>query len=340
MQYSRLGSSGLQVSRLGLGAMNFGTPGWGCDRDEAAAIVGLYRDAGGTFFDTANVYGAGASEEILGDLLRHDRDEVVVATKVGMTLAQGPNTGGLSRKNIRNSLEGSLRRLGTDYVDLLQVHHYDDAVPMEETLEALDELVGAGLIRYAGCSNFHAWQIAEAVGLANLPGRVRFVAAQMMYNLIRRDVEHQHVEAAAHLQVALIAYGPLHSGMLAGGWTHRAEIPRESRIAAHPEVYLADEERAFAITTEVVRCADELGCTPGQLALAWVYGRAGFTGVLTAAQSREELAQQLVALELDVPEATLRSLDEVSALPIGYPTDFYRRHRAREQVRHAAASGS
>jgi 1-deoxyxylulose-5-phosphate synthase len=185
MEHRKLGRSGLEVSRICLGAMNFGTPGWGCDRDAAAAIVAVYRDAGGSVFDTADVYGAGASEQILGDLLRGARDEVVVATKVGLSLTPGPNRAGTSAKHIRTSVEASLRRLGTDYIDLYQLHNYDTAVPLEESLTAMDDLVRAGKVRYVGCSNYFAWQIAEAMGTAASRGLTGLVSAQMMYNLIR-----------------------------------------------------------------------------------------------------------------------------------------------------------
>lgn len=296
-------------------------------------IVATYRDAGGTFFDTADVYGDGASEEILGSLFGKERDEVVIASKVGMSLASGPDPAGLSRKHIRTALERSLRRLRTDYVDLYQVHHYDDAVPIEETLGVLDDLVRAGSIRYAGCSNFFAWQMAEAAGVSKALGTTPFVSAQVMYNLVRRDVEEQHIEAAARLSVGLIAYGPLHSGLLAAGWTSRADIPPTSRIAAHPEVYLGDEARTFAIARTLVGASADLGCTPGQLALAWVYRNEGLTCVLTAAQTAAELEEQLVALELDLPEETVRRLDEVSALPLRYPRDFYERNAVRERMR-------
>jgi 1-deoxyxylulose-5-phosphate synthase len=333
MRYVRLGSSGLSVSRLCLGAMNFGTPGWGCDRDEAARIVATYRNAGGTFFDTADVYGGGASEEILGELVRADRDEVVIASKVGMTIVPGPNPAGLSRKHIHAAVRRSLRRLRTDYLDLYQVHHYDDAVPIEETLGVLDDLVRDGVVRYVGCSNYFAWQMAEAVGVSKALGLTSFISVQMMYNLIRRDVEDSHIAAAAHLGMGLITYGPLHSGLLAGGWTEPSQIPPTSRIAAHPDVYLGDGPRTFAVVRALVDAARDLGCTPGQLALAWVYRNDDVACVLTAAQAAVELDEQLVALELPVPDETMRMLDDASALPVSYPRDFYERSRGRERSR-------
>ena len=330
MQRWRLGAKGPVVSRVCLGAMNFGTPGWGCDRDAAAAIVATYRDAGGTFFDTADVYGGGASEEILGELLRGARHDVVIATKVGMSIDPVHDPAGMAPARLRPALERSLRRLGTDYVDLYQLHHYDHTVPLAETLGAMDELVRAGLVRYVGCSNYFAWQIAEAMGVAAEHGLAPLVSAQMMYNLIRRDVEREHVDCAARYGLGLIAYGPLHSGMLAGGWTSRDLIPPTSRIGEFPEVYLGDEARAFGITAALVDDAAALGATPGQLALAWVLGNRSIASVLTAAQSPGELSEQLLAVELEIPAEVAARLDAASALPVTYPADFYERLGSRK----------
>ncbi len=330
MDHVMLGTSGLAVSRVCLGAMNFGTPGWGCDRDDAAAIVTAFRDAGGDFFDTADVYGAGASEEILGSLLTGVRDEVVIASKVGLPTMPGPNGGGMSAKHIHASVDASLRRLGTDYIDLYQLHHFDNTVPLEESLGTMDDLVHAGKVRYVGCSNYFAWQVAQVMGVAQARGLTQLVSVQMMYNLIRRDIEREHVECADRLGIGLIAYGPLHSGLLAGGWTELSQIPASSRIAEWPSVYLGDGDRAFTITAALVEAARGLGATPGQLALAWVLGQPGIACVLTAAQRPEELTEQLRALELDIPPDAASVLDTVSALPVSYPTDFYERLHSRQ----------
>ena len=331
MDHVMLGTSGLAVSRVCLGGMNFGTPGWGCDRADAAAIVAAFRDAGGDFFDTADVYGAGASEEILGSLLSECRDEVVIATKVGLPTMPGANGGGMSAKHIRTSVDASLRRLDTDYIDLYQLHHFDDGVPLEESLATLDDLVHAGKVRYVGCSNYFVWQVAHVVGLAQSRGLTQPVSVQMMYNLIRRDIEREHLECAAQLGIGVIAYGPLHSGMLAGGWTDRSQIPAMSRIAEWPDVYLGDGDRAFTITSALVDVAKSLGATPGQLALAWALSQPGIACVLTAAQRPEELTEQLRAVEVHIPPDAASVLDTVSALPVSYPTDFYERLHSRER---------
>jgi aryl-alcohol dehydrogenase-like predicted oxidoreductase len=329
MEYTRLGRSGLVVSRICLGAMNFGTPEWGCDRDVAAEIVATFRDAGGDFFDTADVYGDGASEEMVGELLRGCRNDVVIATKVGLPTSASGIGGGHSARHLRRAIEASLRRLGTEYVDLYQLHHFDRAVPLEETLGVLDDLVREGKVRYAGCSNYLAWQIAEAQSIAALRGYRGLASVQMMYNLIRRDIEREHVEYVRRSGVGLIAYGALHAGLLASGWTSRDEVPPNSRVAMIPEVYLNDESRAFAITATVVRLADEAGVTPGQLALAWALRNDAVSAVLTAADNASQLAEHLLATELDVPSAVMSELDALSALPPSYPTDFYQRLHAR-----------
>ena len=329
MDYRALGHSGLMVSRICLGTMNFGMPGWGCDPAEAGAIVRVFRDAGGNFFDTANVYGDGASEEILGDLLRSDRDEVVIATKVGLPIGTDPNSRGTSAKHIQTAVEGSLRRLGVDYIDLYQVHHFDRNVPLEETMGAMERLVSAGKVRYVGCSNFYAWQIADAANLAPQRGLSPFISAQMMFNLIRRDIEREHIDVCQHHGLGILAYGPLHAGLLAACWTTREEVPGDSRIAKVSEVYLADEERTFSVVRSLVDHARRAGIRPGQMALAWVLRHSGITAALTAALSARELEEQLCSLSVEVDETIWESLDCATQLPASYPQDFYERQATR-----------
>jgi aryl-alcohol dehydrogenase-like predicted oxidoreductase len=329
MDYRALGHSGLIVSHICLGTMNFGMPGWGCDSTEAGRIVNEFRDAGGNFFDTANVYGDGTSEEILGGLLRSQRDSVVIATKVGLPTGTDPNARGTSAKHIEAAVEGSLRRLGLDYIDLYQVHHFDRQVPLEETMGALHRLVNAGKVRYLGCSNFYAWQIADAANLASQRGLSPFISAQMMFNLVRRDIEREHIDVSERHGLGILAYGPLHAGMLAAGWTTREDLPADSRVAMVPEVYLADEERAFSVTRVLVDHARQAGITPGQLALAWVLRQRGVTSALTAAQTAGELRDQLASLSVEVDEALWDSLDSATRLPVSYPQDFYQRQVTR-----------
>src|SRR5829696_1257781 len=269
MELRAFGATDLRVPPICLGAMNFGTPRWGCDEQAAAEIVAAYRDAGGNFFDTANVYGGGASERILGRLVGADRDEVILASKVGFPDPDG-GPWGLGADHLRASLERTLRRLGTDHLDVFQMHAFDATVPLEETLGALDALVDEGLIRHAACSNFFVWQIARASELAASNSWRELASAQMMYNLIRRDLEREHFGYMAASGLALIAYGPLHGGQLAAGWRSRNELPAESRALEQPDVYLADEARVFAVTAAVVEHAEQIGATPGQVALGWV----------------------------------------------------------------------
>jgi 1-deoxyxylulose-5-phosphate synthase len=318
------------VSQICLGTMNFGMPGWGCDRAEAARIVKVFRDAGGNFFDTADVYGGGASEEILGSLLRSGRDEVVIATKVGLPTGADPNARGTSAKHIQVAVEGSLRRLGVDYIDLYQVHHFDHLIPLEETMGALERLVSAGKVRYIGCSNFFAWQIADAANLALQRGLSPFISAQMMFNLVRRDIEREHFDVCRHHGLGLLAYGPLHAGLLAAGWSAREEVPANSRIATVPEVYLADEERAFSVTRSLVDHAQKAGVRPGQMALAWVLRQTGISAALTAALTARELEDQLCSLSIEVDDAIWESLDRTTRLSASYPQDFYDRQAARD----------
>jgi aryl-alcohol dehydrogenase-like predicted oxidoreductase len=308
--------------------MNFGTPDWGCDEAAASEIVRVFRDAGGNFFDTANIYGAGESERLLGRLLAGSRDDVVIASKAGFPMPgdEGPR---LTPEKLRSSLLGSLERLKTDRLDLLQLHAFDPAVPLAETLGGIDALVREGLVRYAGSSNFFAWQLALVDTVAQMNDMPRLASAQMMYSLVRRDIEREHVGYAQSSGLALIAYGPLHGGHLAAGWLGPEDLPAHSRAVANPDVYLADAPRVFAVTLAVVDHARRIGATPGQVALGWTLRAPGITTTLTAARSADELREQLGALTLDADDGFWSSLDGATALPPSYPDDFYARLVAR-----------
>jgi aryl-alcohol dehydrogenase-like predicted oxidoreductase len=308
--------------------MNFGTPDWGCDETTAAEIVHVFRDAGGNFFDTADIYGAGDSERVLGRLLAGSRDDVVIASKAGFPMPgdEGPR---LTPERIRASLLGTLERLGTDHLDLLQLHAFDPVVPLSETLGGIDELVREGLVRHGGSSNFFAWQLAHADAVATERGLPRLASAQMMYSLIRRDIEREHIAYAQASGLALIAYGPLHGGHLAAGWQSPEELPADSRAVANPDVYLADAPRVFAVARAVVEHAARIGATPGQVALGWTLRAPGITTTLTAARTADELREQLCALTLDADDGFWASLDGATALPPSYPSDFYARLVAR-----------
>ena len=335
MNVVALGQSGLNVSDVCLGTMTFGTPDWGCDEDEAGRIVGAFLDAGGTFFDCADVYAGGRSEEILGRAIRGHRDEVVIATKVGSRTGPGPDGEGASRAHIVGALDASLRRLGTDHIDLYQLHHHDDATPIQETLDVLTDCVRAGKIRHAGCSNFFAWQIAEANVIADQRSDVPFVSSQMMYNLVRRDLEREYFRMASERGLALITYSPLHAGILAGTVERDVPPPPDARVAAHPlirEVYLGDEERAWSVVDAVRWAADKAGSSMSAIALGWVFRQPAITSVLVGARSVEELQANLRARELDVDDAIWQELDARTAPPSTYPTDFYERLRRRAEL--------
>jgi aryl-alcohol dehydrogenase-like predicted oxidoreductase len=328
MELRLLGSSGLRVSRLCLGTMTFGQSGWGCDENEAEKIVGSFLDAGGNFFDSADSYAGGRSEEILGRLIASRRSEVVVATKVGNRTGGSPSGRGHSRSHIINALHASLRRLGTDYVDLYQLHYYDNETPIEETLRALEDCVRAGYVRYIGCSNLFGWQLGYANTLAHELGTPKFASCQMMYNLVRRDLEREHFAACEALGVGLLTYSPLHSGVLAQGLTSDLEPPAGSRVGAHPrirEVYFGDEARVDQVVEGLLTVASEARLPPRVLALGWVLHRPEITSVLTGAQSAHELAENIACLDLAVDGEVWNELDRATALPPSYPSDFYRR---------------
>jgi aryl-alcohol dehydrogenase-like predicted oxidoreductase len=314
MEHRRLGRSGLQVSRLGLGTMT-----WGRDTDEHDAYDQLvaFVEAGGSLVDTAPVYGDGASEPLLGTLLGKvvARDEVVVATKAGIGTRDGVRTVDTSRGGLLDSLDRSLSQLGTDHVDLWQVHVWSDATPIEETLATLDHAVSSGRVRYVGVSNFSGWQTARAATWqAAWPGRAPIVATQVEYSLLERGVEAEVLPAAAALDLGVLAWSPLGRGVLTAKYRHGT--PADSRgasphFAAFVERYLDSTSRR--VVDAVVTAADGLGCSPLEVALAWVRDRPGVTaavvGARTAAQLRASLAAEDVVLPVEIREA----LDDVSA---------------------------
>jgi aryl-alcohol dehydrogenase-like predicted oxidoreductase len=328
VEHRPFGRTGLQVSCLALGAMNFGSTTWGCSERDAAEIFGVYRDAGGNIVDTANIYANGESERIVGRLVASCRDEFIVASKVGFPLPGG-HPSGLTPARIRESLLETLRRLETDHLDLLQLHAYDERVPLAETLGALDDLVAEGLIRFAGSSNYFSWQLADADRVAREAGVAPLVSTQLMYNLVRRDIEREHLPYARGGRLAVIAYSPLHGGHLASGWQSREELPADSRALANPDVYLADEKRLFSVARTLVEHSEALGASPGHVALAWVVRNPDLSTTLTSARTADELTDQLHALSLDADEVFWDALDRATAPPHSYPTDFYDRLATR-----------
>ena len=319
MQQRPLGRSGLAVSRLALGTMTWGRD---TDPDDAAAQLKFYLEAGGTTLDTADVYGDGDAESVIGSLLDHlvPRDEVVIATKAGLT-PQGYRRRDGSRGNLLRALDASLRRLGTDYIDLWQVHGYDPQTPLEETLAALDHAVSSGRVRYVGVSNFAAWQTARAATWqAAYPGRAPIVATQMEYSLLERGIERELLPASAALGVGVLAWSPLGRGVLTG--KYRNGRPLDSRaatehLAAFVQTYL--EPRSSSIVQAVVTAAAGLGVSPLEVALAWVRDRPGIAAPILGARTAGQLQGALLSEELTLPMEIAGALDDVSAIDVGYP---------------------
>jgi len=323
MRIRTLGRTGLRVSEICLGAMTFGMPEWGCDERESLALVDRFLEAGGNFIDTADAYSGTISEEICAKALAGRRTQIVIATKVTMPVGSGPNDRGASRKHIRESCDASLGRLGTDYIDLYQIHAEDLRTPLEETLAALDDLVRAGKVLYIGASNFRAYRLMKALALADRHGRTRFSSLQPQYNLLVRSIEREHFALCSEEGVGIITWSPLAAGMLTGKIT-RERKPPESRLAQRdmPFYRLYFNERAFGIVDVLVAAAREAGCTPAQLALAWQLAKPEITSVIIGARNQAQLADNLGATGVTVPPAIMERLDAASRIEPEYPGLF------------------
>lgn len=320
MEQRQLGDSGLRVSRVGLGTMTWGSD---TDADEAASQLVAFVDAGGTLVDTADVYAEGDSERLLGELLGEvvPREDIVLATKAVARRHDGPFGGGASRGALLTALDGSLRRLKVDHIDLWQLHAWDVSVPIEETLSALDAAVGMGKVRYVGVSNYAGWQLGTAAALqrGRSPGS-RIVSAQMEYSLLERGIEREVMPAARHHGIGLLPWAPLGRGVLTG--KYRGGTPSDSRGASpHFAGYVEQHrtERAARIVEAVTTAADGLGTAPLAVALAWVRDRPGVTAPIVGARDTGQLTGSLAAEELTLPPAIRAALDDVSALVMGYP---------------------
>ncbi|MBK9179286.1 MAG: aldo/keto reductase [Acidimicrobiales bacterium] len=323
MEYVRLGRTGLRVSEVCLGAMTFARES---DEVESRAMIDRFLDVGGTFIDTADVYAEGASEELVGRALAGRRDDVVLATKVRFPMGSGPNDAGLSRRHVLDGLHASLRRLGTDFIDLYQVHCWDPTTPLEETLSALDDAVRAGKVRYLGASNFTAWQLAKANGVAERHGWEPFVSLQPQYSLAVRDLERELLPLCRHDGIAVLPWSPLGGGLLTGKYRPGEEPPAESRAAdGTPSAALMRRrltERNLAIAEAVRTVAGATGHTSAQVALNWVITRPGVTAPIIGARTVEQLDENLGAMGWRLAPEHEAVLDEASAIELGYPHDF------------------
>lgn len=332
MRYRLLGPSGLRVAEVALGTMTFGdTIPWGAPRDECRRIFDAYAEAGGNFIDTAPNYTGGMSEQLVGEFVAGERDRFVVATKYTMHPHTGdPNIAGNHRKNLVRALDGSLRRLGTDYIDLYWVHAWDGLTPVEELMRALDDQVRAGKILYVGISNAPAWVIAQANTLAALRGWTLFVGLQISYNLIERTAERDLLPMARAFGLGVSAWGPLGSGLLTGKYNEpdRAEQRRLDTSTA-----VTADERNLAVAAIVGAVAAELDLSAAQVALAWVRQR-GILPLL-GARTTAQFAANLASLALTLDADQLARLDAASAIELGYPHDFL----ARENIRASVSGG-
>lgn len=330
MRYKLLGKTGLRVSELCLGAMIFGDVrgSWGASRKEAARILGAFAEAGGNFVDTANHYAGGESERILGELVAPNREYWVIATKYGLNARPGdPNGGGAHRKSLARSLDESLKRLGTDYVDLYWVHIWDAFTPVEEVVCALDEQVTAGKVLYVGVSDTPAWIVSRAVTLAEERGLEHFNALQVPYSLVERTVERDLLPMARALDLAVTTWAPLGGGLLTGRYGTGRARPEGTRLAGiggrHEEN--ATSGRNLAIADAVNAVAAERGVSATQVAIAWVLAQRRRRGVvipIVGARTEPQLRDNLGALDIELSEDDLARLEEASRIEPGFPYDF------------------
>lgn len=333
MEFRNLGNSGLKVPVLCLGAMTFGEADdksfmhkVGCDEPTSFAIMSRALEKEISFIDTADVYGPdGLSERIVGKWMREakTRDKVVLATKFRFRMGEGPNASGASRYRIVRAVEDSLRRLQTDRIDLYQIHMQDIDTPEEETLRALDDLVRAGKVLYLGASNYAAYRLADSHWISKSEHLHRFVALQMQYSLLVRDLEREHVPACLKFGLGILPWSPLAAGFLSGKYTRGEAPPPGARLEKWKERFAdADDDRGWR-TVDVVRAiADEKGSTPSAVALAWLLAKPGVTSVIFGARSIEQLDDNLAALSVKLGAEDVKRLDDASATPLGYPYQF------------------
>ncbi|HEY5455909.1 MAG TPA: aldo/keto reductase [Acidothermaceae bacterium] len=312
MEYTTLGRTGLQVSRISLGCMSYGEPSrgnqpWSLPEDESIPFFRQAIDAGINFFDTANVYSLGSSEEITGRALAKfaPREDLVIATKVHGVMRSGPNGGGLSRRSILTEIDNSLRRLGTDYVDLYQIHRWDYETPIEETLEALHDVVRAGKARYIGASSMYAWQFSKALYLADLHGWTRFVSMQDHYNLLYREEEREMIPLCIDQGIGIIPWSPLARGKLARQWddsTNRSEKDEFGRTL------YTDDDRI--IVDAVGQVADQRGIPRAQVAIAWALAKPGVTAPIVGATKPHHLSDAVAAVEVQLTPHEIELLEK------------------------------
>jgi aryl-alcohol dehydrogenase-like predicted oxidoreductase len=330
LEYRRLGQSGLTVPTLAFGTATFGGGNemfrkWGTtDVAEAERLIDICLDAGVDFFDTADAYSGGAAEEILGQALGPRRNRAIIATKAGYPVGAGPNSTGAGRRHLIAACEASLKRLGRDHIDLLQLHGFDELTPVEETLRAFDDLIRSGKVRYIGGSNFSGWQLTKMASTAERLGLPRMVSHQVQYSLLTRDFDHELMPAAYDLGVGTIVWSPLSGGKLSGKFRRGAPLPAESRTAKTGGIG-EDEIRLFAIVDILAEIAGARGKSLSQVALNWLLTRPTVTSLAIGARTPEQLIDNLGATDWRLSAEEAGRLDAASTLPAPYPYS----HQAR-----------
>lgn len=327
MKYKLLGNSGLRVSEMALGTMTFGTDwGWGADRSESKKIFETYANSGGNFIDTANRYTEGTSERYVGEFIKEDRDHFVLATKYTLFDKAGdPNFSGNHRKNLMRSVEASLERLDTDYIDLLWVHAWDFLTPIEEVMRGLNDLVSAGKVHYIGVSDTPAWVVAQANTLASHRGWSSFIALQAEYNLLQRDAERDLIPMAKSMGLALTPWAPLAGGALTGKYL----AGDDGRIT---ESNKRRSEESTKKTEGIVRIAKELSISPASLAIRWTMQKDLVSIPLVGARTNEQMQKNLEVLKVEIPDSAMKELDKLTAVELGFPHDFLSKEEVKKVI--------
>ena len=323
-----MGNTGVKVSELCFGTMTFGGEGYwknigALGQNEANNLVSMALDGGINFFDTANVYSMGKAEELLGKALGQKRKDVIVATKVRGRMGEGPNDVGLSRLHIMNSCEASLKRLGTDYIDLYQVHSFDPVTPLEETLSALNDLVHQGKVRYFGCSNFAGWQLMKALSISKDQLWEKFVTLQAYYSAAARELEFELLPLCLDQHMGVLVWSPLSGGFLTGKF-HKGQKPPEGTRRTDPDkIFLkVDEEKGYAIVSELEKIGKAHNASVAQAALNWLLRRPAISSVIIGARTPEQLQDNLKTVTWEMTAEEVARVDEISALPRIYPYWF------------------
>ncbi len=331
MKYKLLGNSGLRVSEFALGTMTFGNDwGWGAAKDESQKVYNAFRDSGGNFVDTANIYTNGTSESFLGEFFKGHRESVVLATKyTNAASGKDPNAAGNHRKNMMQSLEASLKRLQTDYIDLYWVHIWDQITPVDEVMRGLDDLVRQGKVLYVGISDAPAWWIAQANTLASFRGWSAFVGLQIEYSLLERTVERELIPMAKALNLSVTAWSPLSNGVLTGKYHGHGSAASARMSGDMMKPFLPEELKTARVVAAVKGVADEVGRSMAQVALSWLRTRPVPVIPIIGARKLSQLQDNLASAELSLSAEQIKALDDASQVELGFPYDFY----AKEMVR-------